>query len=156
MGVRGLGRAFNEKGAKKGRCIRNSRGNPEGEAEGRERSRKIGEAERAWRVRERKGRQSEGEEERGEWVGSQIPPVGNWGTGTPCREELRRLEVLGGIRFHKEGEKLREGRPGHWEGVTLRPLGDGGCTSSERPSGVGVLWAALGAAGKAWGLGRSP
>lgn len=76
-----------------------------------------------------------------------------WGTGTPCGEE-RKAGSPGGTGSPKEGrEELRERGPGHWEG-SLRGLpGMGGAAPLSAPQAL-VLWAALGAAGKAWESGQ--
>ena len=90
-GVRELGRAFNEKGVKKGSVHQEPSGNPR-EKEKAERGvgRSGGRASQEGSGKERKGRQSEGGEERRERWGVSVPGcLRNWGTGTPCREERK-------------------------------------------------------------------
>lgn len=125
------------KRAKRG-CGLETKRQPQGEAEGREQSRKI-------RRQREAGGLGEGEEggdtERGkEWVGwvSVSGWLGIWGSGTPWGEK-RKAGSPGGTGSHREErEELREG-PGTGKGVAQRPPRDGRCSQSERPSSAGTL-----------------
>lgn len=87
--------------------------------------------------------------------GTSVPGwLGIWGSGTPCGEKRKAGSPGGtGSRREERGEP-REG-PGAGKGSPRGLPGMGGAASLSAPRAL-VLWAALGAAGKAWGRGRSP